>query len=541
MSELSKDLQALISGRQHNRILRLSFPHKDGPDCLLLVDTLEAVESLSRPFDFTVGLLSDNANLELKEMLGKELCVELVRADGSLRYFAGVVFSFRLVKSDGIAHYEAKLGPWLNYLSLRKDNYIFHNKTLYQQTDIIFRDYSVLAQWNWNVLGDDPTMTDSIQFDETDSNFLERRWAQAGHTYYFEHDSAGHKLVILDDTTRLAPIDGDPEIAFQRHGGAKEENGIGDWSPVRNIMPASVALTSFDFKSPRPASTDIPTLNEQGKVRLVESYEYTGAHGFKNREDGARLARLRMEELEAAGKHFDAAGNNRAVMPGRWFRLSGHFNIDPPGSGDSLREFLILSVCHSASNNYEVKDALPQYENRLTCIRRAIPWRPGRGYNSVDTTIHGVQTARVVGPEGEDIHTDEYGRVKVQFHWDREGKQTETSSAWVRVATPWSGDSFGFTSIPRIGSEVLIMFLDGNPDRPIIMGMVPNAATLPPWKLPANKTQSGVLSRSTPGGKHSNANAFRFEDKVGAEQVWIKAERNLDTEVGNDETLSVGA
>ena len=184
--------------------------------------------------------------------------------------------------------------------------------------------------------------------------------------------------------------------------------------------------------------------------------------------------------------------------------------------------------------------AAPHYENRITCIRKIIPWRPGRGYNSVDTRIYGLQTATVVGPAGEEIHTDEYGRVKVQFHWDRVGQFDQRSSAWLRVATAWAGSNFGMTSIPRIGAEVLVQFLDGNPDRGLITGMVPNAHTMPPWELPANKTQSGILSRSTPDGGYGNANALRFEDKKGKEQVWLHAERDQLIEVEHDEDKWVG-
>jgi type VI secretion system secreted protein VgrG len=244
-----------------------------------------------------------------------------------------------------------------------------------------------------------------------------------------------------------------------------------------------------------------------------------------------------MEEFEHAGKFFEAAGNNRNVVPGRWFRLTGHFE----GGSQDEREFLIIEAHHSASNNYHVKsDIRPHYENRISCIRKFIPWRPGRGFNSVEPKIYGLQTATVVGPKGEEIHTDEYGRVKVQFHWDRDGEFDERSSAWLRVATAWAGSNFGATFIPRIGCEVIVQFLDGNPDRALITGMVPNAANMPAWELPANKTQSGILTRSTPKGGYDNANALRFEDSKGQEQLWLHAERDQLTEVEHDEDKWVG-
>ncbi len=534
-------LQDLLGERQHNRLLRLSFPNSDGPSAHLLVNRLEAYESLSKPFEFTVELLSDDPNVALKDLQGKLLCVELVRRDGSLRYFTGRVFSFGLKTVDGgVSFYEAKLGPWYKYLSMRKDNYLFHYTTMYEQTASIFGDYGGLADWDWRVQGANEVLTDCCQFDESDRNFLERRWASSGIIYWFEHTASGHKLILSDDSTAAAPIDGSPEIAFQRHAGSAQEDGIGEWSPTRHIALGSVALASFDFKSPHPAMTTLPTLNQQGDVLNIESYEYTGALGFKGGA-GRPLAQLRMEEAEAAGKQFNGSGNNRSVMPGRWFRLTGHFDASDRQDDAQAREFLITQASHSASNNYHVRTTEEShYENRLTCIRKIIPYRAGRDHNSVETRIYGIQTATVVGPAGEEIHTDEYGRVRVQFHWDRAGSNDAKSSAWIRVATSWAGANFGMTSIPRIGTEVIVQFLDGNPNRPLITGMVPNAHTMPPWTLPANKTQSGILTRSTPGGSYANANALRFEDKKGQEQLWLHAEKDQLTEVEHDEDKWVG-
>ncbi|MDM5181992.1 type VI secretion system tip protein TssI/VgrG [Massilia sp. DJPM01] len=535
-------LQDLVGSRQHNRFLRLSFPNGDGPSAMLLVNRIDAYESLSKPFEFSVELLSDDPNVALKQLQGKMLCVELVRRDGTLRYFTGRVFSFSLKSVDGgVSFYEAKLGPWYKYLSMRRDNYLFHYTTMYQQTASIFGDYGNLADWDWRVQGAADVITDCCQFDESDRNFLERRWVSSGIIYWFEHSPTGHKLVLSDDSTSAPPIDGDPEIPYQRHAGAALEDGIGDWSPGRQIVTGSVALASFDFKSPNPVLSALPSVNQQGDVPNIESYEYTGALGFKGGSGGRSLAQLRMEEVEAAGKQFEAAGNNRSVMPGRWFRLTGHFDASGTQNDAQAREFLITEVTHSASNNYHVKNTSESfYENRLQCIRKIIPYRAGRDHNSVETKIHGIQTATVVGPAGEEIHTDEYGRVRVQFHWDRAGTNDEKSSAWIRVATPWAGASFGMTTIPRIGTEVIVQFLDGNPNRPLITGMVPNANTMPPWALPANKTQSGILTRSTPGGEYNNANALRFEDKMGQEQLWLHAEKDQLTEVEHDEDKWVG-
>ncbi len=535
MSDVIQNLCKLVSDPQHNRLLRLSFPRNDGPSAQMLVNQLEAFEAMSRDFEFTVEILSDNANLELKALQGKLLCVELVRQDGTLRYFTGYCFAFRLNRADGaIAFYEAKLGPWFKYLSLRTNNYLFHNKSLREQTARIFEEYGALPDWDWFVAGDETPMTDACQFGESDHNYLSRRWEAAGLLYAYEHRADGHKLVLSDNSMDAAPIDGAGEIPYQRHGGATEEDGIGDWSPTRQLMPARVTLSRFDFKNPVQSSlfrSTMPTRNRQGAVPDIESYEYTGAYGFKNLHDGDQLAGLRMDEIEAAAKHFDGAGNNRNIMPRRSFRLTGHFDDNPSadGQGADQNEFLILEVHHSATNNYLQVGVQSAYANRLTCIRKSIPWRPGRSFNSVDTKILAPQTATVVGPAGPDsIHVDAYGRVRVQFHWDRVGEYDDRSSAWMRMLGLWAGGQLGATAIPRVGGEVCVMFLDGNPDRPVIIGALANEHNMPPWQLPSQQALTGLRSRelapdagNAPGGR---SNHLILDDTHNAIQAQLKSD-----------------
>lgn len=520
--------QQLLGVRQTNRILRLSFPHGDSPQCQLLPNSLDAHEAMSRDFAYTVELLSDNAMLALKDMQGKLLCIELVRQDGSLRYFTGYVFGFSLQKTDGgIAFYKAELAPWLAYLKLRKDNYLFHGHTLREQTESIFSDYATLPKWDCRVQGPDQAMTDACQFDESDHNYLHRRWEAAGWGYWYEHTAEGHTLVLSDDTTAAHPLEGPGHVPFQSHGGALEEDGIGTWSPVRAIAHGSVSLAGFDFKNPVPSFSTQPTLNQQGSVMAVESYEYAGANSTGSAQDMERLARLRMEEFEAAAKHFDGAGNCRWLQPGRRFELTGHFEEG------SLAEYLVLGVHHTVTNNYlqlsASTAAKAEYSNRLQCIRRDIPWRPGRGRSSTETRILAPQTATVVGPQGPDsIHTDEYGRIRVQFHWDRDGRNDERSSAWLRVASNWAGADLGAVSIPRVGSEVIVQWLGGSPDRPIVTGMVYNEFNRSPWALPQQQALTGMRSRElTPNGGNAatgRSNHLVLDDSNGAIQAQLKSD-----------------
>jgi type VI secretion system secreted protein VgrG len=541
MAEAIKTLRSLVQNRQHNRILRLSFANNDAPKAELLVNRLDASEALSRDFSYTVELLSDDANIPLKSMMGKLLCVELVRGDGSIRFFSGYVESFRFKRTDGsFAFYEAHLVPWLTYLKSRKDNYIFHQLSLQDLSAHVFADYGAYAAWDCKLNHADPVVTEIFQFDESDSNFVHRRWENLGWHYHFEHTAKGHTLKLSDDSTYAEPIDGNAEIPFQRHAGAIEEDGISDWSPMRQFSISTVAIRSFDFKNPRPQEASVPTLNKQGAVPAVESYEYAGAYGFANGQDGDRLSRVRMEEPEAIAKTFDGAGNNRYVQPGRTFRLTGHFSEDWSPHNDKQgeeqdHEFLIISVEHSATNNYlQNADAAPAYSNRLTCIRKKIPWRPGRGYNSEETRIYGLQTATVVGPPGENIHVDNFGRVKVQFHWDRVGKNDQDSSAWIRVASGWAGADQGFIAIPRSGQLVIVQWLDGNCDRPIITGSVASQNNMPSWALPAQSALSGIRSReltpnggNAPGGRSGH---LIFDDSNAKIQTQLRSD-HLDSQI----------
>jgi type VI secretion system secreted protein VgrG len=532
MSSVIQCLQDIINSRQHNRILRLAFPNDDGPECELLINKLNAVEGLSREFTFTLELLSDKADLALKDMEGKLVSVALVQLNGALRYFSGYCFTFRLKKAGAISHFEATLGPWLKYLALGKDNYLFHNKTLRQQTESIFSDYAVPIDWDLRLSGDDPVMTDAMQFGESDHNYLHRRREAAGWHYYYVHTELGHKLVLSDDSTLADSIDGDTDMRFHRHGGSLEEEAISEWSSVRQIMPSGVALAGFDFKQPVPQRVFVPTLNRQGNVADTESYEYAGAYGFKDSADGNAQACLRMEEMEALAKQFEAATNNRYAAPGQWFNFADDL-ANPFGYGDDphRNQFLILEVRHAASNNYlQEADDAPKYSNRLTCIRKIIPWRPGRGYNSVGIRMPGPQTAIVVGPAGEgSIHTDQYGRVRVQFHWDRIGNEDDGSSAWMRVASSWAGSQLGVTAIPRVGSEVVVQWLDGSPDRPYIASGIHNAHYMPSWSLPDQSALTGFRTRELGPGRSGNqaggrSNHLILDDTLNQIQAQLKSD-----------------
>jgi len=516
------DLQSLLEAHQNSRLLRMAFPRNDGPQAKLMVNHFVGTEYLSRDFEFKAEILSDDAWIELETMHGKLLCISLVQADGSLRPFTGYVTSFKLVKTDGgVAFYEAVLTPWLAYTHLRKNNRVFHTQSLREQAETIFTGYGYLPAWDWKVTGEQPQFTMSTQWDETDHNYLCRRWEAAGYSYWYEHSGDGHTLRVCDDTRGAAPIDGpSPGIRFHRAGGAAEEDAIGDWSPLRQWASGQAAVSGFDFKNPRPIHADTVTINQQGEIPRLEVHSYEGHYGFKNQSSAYRLSQLRMEEIEARGKLYEAQGNNRRVAAGKWFRLFEHF------SENEAAEFLILEVHHDASNNYlQGKDAVAEYKNRLVCQSKSLPWRPGRGFNSTDIKLLALQTATVVGPEGQgSLNVDQYGRIQVKFHWDRD----ESGSCWVRVSSNWAGGEKGLTSHPRVGSEVIVQWLDGNPDHPIVTGSVYNQSYMPPWKLPEQRALMGLRSReltatggNTPGGR---SNHMVLDDTQGQIQAQLKSD-----------------
>lgn len=536
VDRLAAALTALGLDSQSNRLLRMEFPHGNGPDSIMLVDSLKAYEELSRDFRFEVDVLSDDARIPLKAMMAKMVTISLVREDGSLRYFNGYVSEFRFVRADGgFAYYHMVLSPWLAFAKLRQDCVSFHGRSVLQITESTLLSY---RQHDWNLRqfapDDDPQLSCANQYNETDYNHLNRRWEARGLYYWYEHRADGHTLWLSDDSRQadLTDVAGgygcEPgHLAFRGTTGSAEGDGIRQWQAVRRLGSGSMALASFNYKRPVPQQRHADSLNQQGDVASYEWYEDTGSYGYRNGADGDQLAELRMAEHDKLAQYFEASGNDRTVQPGRTFILDGHFSagprkvewndIEPPAIGD--RRYLILSTVHTASNNYLARDgAASHYDNEFVCIRQTVRWRPGLYYNSHPCPCPAMLTAIVVGPPDYEVYTDNLRRVRIQFHWDRIGKSNGDGSSWIRVATPVAGSTFGFSGIPRIDQEVVVMFLNGNMDHPIIINAVPNAHNMPPWDLPGQLALSGWLSREI-GGRRGNR--LVLDDTAGQLQAQL--------------------
>ncbi|WP_079228600.1 type VI secretion system tip protein TssI/VgrG [Pseudomonas putida] len=518
---------------QHRRLFK--FHHLAEPAQPLLLHSFKGQDGLSRPFAYELLLLSDAPQMPLKSMIGQQVSLEIELADAAPRFINGYLTHFASLGSDGaLDRYGATLSPWLAMLRHRTDTRIFQNCTVDEVVAQVFALYPAYAAYAWRLSQPLKRHTYITQYRESDLNFVQRLLDEAGLFYFFEHSLEGHTLVIGDDSTVQDALPEQPQIRFHSASVTETADSITQWCGRRQLQAGSMAAQTFDYRQPRNRlPVAMRSINQQGEVQRFEVYD-PGQYTHSTSDEGEAWMRLRIEALELTAKRFEGASNCRAMRPGYSFELLQH----PGHERGPLeeREFLLMEVNCEGHNNY-LTGQQAGYFNTFTCVRKKIPYRPP--LSTPRPTISGPQTAIVVGPPGEEIFTDELGRVKVQFHWDRHGAFNDQSSCWVRVAQAGASGGFGSIQIPRVEDEVVVVFLDGNPDRPLIIGSLYNSSNTPPWSLPANKTQSGLLTRSIKG-KESNANFLRFDDKRGAEQVVLHAERNLETEVEADEKREVG-
>jgi type VI secretion system secreted protein VgrG len=372
-----------------------------------------------------------------------------------------------------------------------------------------------------------------VQYRETDFNFVARLLEHEGIYWYFEHTKGKHKLILVDSPSAHDAAPGHATLPFYGNAGQMppDLDYVEHWAVSREVEPGKVVLTDYDFERPSTSLLVEKSHTRSYDLSDAEVFDYPGGH--IQAADGAQYADNRMEELQSDFEVFQGSANTVGLCVGHTLKLTRH------PRDDQNAEYLVTSTTLQIQHpGYEAAAAPALFQCDFGGISSKQQYRPTR--RTPKPCVNGPQTAVVVGPSGEEIFTDKYGRVKVQFHWDRRGTKNEKSSCWVSVSHPWAGKNFGVMHIPRIGQEVIVGFLEGDPDRPIIIGRVYNAEQMPPWDLPANATQSGILTRSSKGGGYANANALRFEDKKGSEQLWLHAEKNQDIEVENDETHWVG-
>ncbi len=371
-----------------------------------------------------------------------------------------------------------------------------------------------------------------MQYQESSLDFISRLMELEGIAYYFSHEADKHTLVLTDAATQHQPFSGYEVIPYHQtpSGGSTDEEGISQWALEDSVTPGIYSLDDYDFRKPNAWLFQAQQNPASPKPGSIDVYDWPGR--FVETGHAEFYARIRQERWQVEHQQIQATATAAGIAPGHIFTLT-----NAPFFSDNGEYLVTAAGYHFEENRYASGEGETIHRTDFTVIPSAVVYRPAQ--TTAWPRTYGPQTAKVVGPNGESIWTDKYGRVKVKFHWDRLAKGDDTSSCWVRVSSAWAGQGYGGVQIPRVGDEVVVDFINGDPDRPIITGRVYNDASMPPWALPAAATQMGFMSR-TKDGSVDNANALRFEDKAGAEQVWIQAERNMDTSVKNDETHSVG-
>ncbi|VWB88387.1 type VI secretion system Vgr family protein [Burkholderia lata] len=514
-----------------NRVFTLDSPHGDD----LKFHTLDGSDELGRLFEFRIEALADSHSLSLKDMLGKPVTVRIEQQDLSTRYLNGIVARASLAgrRAERYYGYELIVRPWLWLATRRSDCRIFQNKTVPEIVQEVLSTYGFPIE---NHLAESYVPRDyCVQYNETDAAFVSRLMEFEGIYFWFRHAEDTHTLMLGDamsSHTVLPGYETIPYIARDRTAIADEEH-IHGWLPAQEVSVGRHQTTDYDYTKPR-ADLSSQKVDPRGHDHdSFASFEWPG--GYRDDAPGAHYSRVRLEEQQAEHERANADTDVRGVAPGYLFTL------EHCPRADQNREYLIVRCQYRFQENAYASDPGAEavvHQTMMLVQPSSLPYRSPR--DTPRPRTNGPQTATVVGPPGEEIWTDQYGRVKLQFRWDRYGQSNQDSSCWVRVSSPWAGGGFGGVQIPRVGDEVVVDFLNGDPDEPIVTGRVFNGEKMPPWGLPGSATQSGLLSRSSPGGTTDHANAFRFEDKKGAEQLWMHAERNFDAETEADHTLSVG-
>ena len=503
-------------------------------DQLLLKDATIR-EQLGRMSAIDIDLLSPNESLALDDLLGRGMSIELMVEGDASRFFHGIVSECSQTGRLGrYARYSARVVPWLWLLTRTSDCRIFQQKSIPDILKSVFREHGT-ADFEDSLNGTYAPREYCVQYMETDFDFVSRLMEEEGIYYFFRHEQDKDTLVLCDSAGAHTTTPNYETVTYYppSENVVRKEDHVSEWMLSHSMQSGKLSHTDFDFVKPRTSLLAQHATTGSYPKSDEELFEYPG--GYYTVSDGSRYAQRRLEAIQQQHERLSGSGNVRGLAVGALFTLDGY------PREDQNREYLVVSAAHRLAVS-EYESGVAHADADVTVQFDAIPsQQPYRSpLTSRRSRVAGPQTAIVVGKAGEEIYTDQYGRIKVQFHWDRLGKRDENSSCWVRVSQVWAGKNWGSMHIPRIGQEVIVSFLEGDPDRPIITGRVYNAAEMPPYDLPANQTQSGIKSRSSKGGSPANFNEIRFEDKMGSEMLTIHAEKDQDISVENDEAHSVG-
>lgn len=522
-------------------------------------------EGLSALTETTLLIRSEAENVDLKKVLGKSVRVHLMTEAQNERIFSGLCMSAEnLGYRDGLYNYVLELRPWLWRLTLTRDCRIFQAKTAVEIIKEIFSD-GAFSDFEDKLKETYQLRDYCVQYRESDYDFICRLMEEEGIYFYFQNDidsTDPEKLILCDRASAHVPVPGHAQIDYHaRHStegaGTGREDHIAEWTEVDRMTSGKMVLNEFDFMNPTgDLKVDESVLSGHTSDN-AEVYDYPGPHRVeddhgKSQSMGKTRAKVRIEAEAVRHDQFRAAANVRALATGQTFKMQEH----PDAAFNA--EYLIISASHYVQDmNYyrasegrrdlvALKDPFPEtmekdaYGSTLSVITKLQPFRAPLA--TPWPAIAGLQTATVVGPKGDEIYTDEEGRIKVQFHWDRNPaqKNPEELSCWVRVVTPWSGTDWGMVALPRIGQEVVIQFEEGDPDRPICTGMLYNKPKKPAYKFPEDKTQLGIRTKSSPKGGEKDYNELMFEDKKGEELMRIQAQKDHQELIKNKSVVTIG-
>lgn len=523
--------------KQEGRLCRLQTPL--GED-VLFVQELAGREAMSELFRYELTLVAADSAVDFGGIVGQAVTVSIDLADGGRRWINGIVSRFAQTGGDlRLSTYRAEVVPWTWLLTRRTDCRIFQNRNVEEIVEAVF-DKLGFTDYEFKLNASYEPLVNCVQYRETDFAFVSRLLEAAGIFYYFRHEDGKHTLVLADAASHIEPVAGQETARLDPSPESrKEEDHIDSWWAEQILQPGNYALTDYNFIDP---GTDLlvgaaSTVKVANNARY-EVYDYPGHYvnlGGENDgklDKGDALVQVRREEGDCRACLHRGEGACRAFASGYRFDLEGH------ARGEFNASYLLTSVTHALVQTGDLVSGAAvnaSYSNTFTCIPHAVTFRPPR--TTPRPRVDGPQTAVVTGPAGEEIYVDKYGRVKVRFHWDRESSGDENSSCWIRVAQNLAGKEWGMIFHPRIGQEVVVDFLEGDPDRPLITGRVYNARQPIPYAEP---TRSGVKTSSTKGASADNYNEICFEDLKGSEMLTIHAEKDETIEVENDKSESVG-
>ena len=528
-------------GTETERPLELLSPLGENK---LFIRQFHGAEQLGACFEYVLSLHSSDHNLDPNKLLGEHVSIRMRCGGQPERFFDGICCEFGHTGSRGsMATYRMVLRPWLWLLSTRSDCRVFQKRTTIE----ILQD--VVEKWEdpdfeieLRVSEPPPVREFCVQYAESDLSFVMRLLEDDGLYFFFEHEEGKHRLILADEASAHKPVPGFEKLSARRwKSERKDAASIWGWSSNASVKSGGVALRDYDYTKPR-ADIDVEVTRPKTKHRRDKKaviYEYPG--NYLEVEPGGTRGHSRIDELQTDFDVAEATTDASGLTAGSLFTLEDHKRTV------ENREYLVTSIAYQAdSGGFESGDvSAAEFRAKLHCIPNKQRYRPRR--KTPWPVVPGAQTATVVGQKEGEVSTDEYARVQVHFPWNRARRPDkapdppdEHCSCWVRVAQTWTGAKWGALFIPRVGQEVVVEFLDGNPDRPLITGCVYNERNKPPYDLPAKASQSGIKTRSLQGGSSSEYNELRFDDDKGHEEIVIQAQRDMKTTVKNDCTKTVG-